>query len=84
MLRDNKIDKDKRYLLLFSLYVQIMFLSYCLTGNAVYINQQIMLWLFAISIVFYVNKHRYDKKSENKKAEKPVVADEGKKEECNG
>lgn len=58
MLRKYEIDKDGKYLLIFSVYVQVMFLFYSLTGNVVYYQDQIMLWMFSISIVLYVRRYK--------------------------
>lgn len=58
MLKKYSIDKDGKYLLIFAVYIQVMFLFYGLTGNVVYYQDQIMLWMFAVSIVLYVRRYK--------------------------
>lgn len=57
MLRNRMINTQGKFLLFFSLYVQIMFFFYSLTGNVVYYQDQIMLWMFAVSMVLLVKKN---------------------------
>lgn len=57
MLRNHKMNTRGKFLLLFALYIQIMFFFYSLTGNVVYYQDQIILWMFAVSIVLLVKKN---------------------------
>lgn len=57
LLRNRMMDTEGKFLLLFSLYVQIMFLFYSLTGNVVYYQDQIMLWMFAVSMALFVKRN---------------------------
>lgn len=54
LIRKKSEYKNCNRLIMFSLYLQIMFLIYCFSGNVLYYPQQIMMWFFAIAITAFV------------------------------
>lgn len=56
MIKRNCCTQNQNKLLMFSLYVQIMFLIYSMSGNVIYYTQQIAMWFFAIAITAGVRR----------------------------
>ncbi len=52
----NSGTKHQSALLLMSLYIQIMCIVYCVSGNVLYTSQQIYLWYFAIAMMLCVKR----------------------------
>ena len=50
------LDMEQKRILGFSLYMQLFFLIYGLTGNTFYYFQQIYIYLFVLSIVIDMEK----------------------------
>ena len=64
LLRENNIRNNKKYrfLLYISLYIQLLFLVYGLTGNTFYYWHQLYLYMIAISIINSIMYNiKYDK-----------------------
>ena len=56
MIKRNCCTQNQNRLLMFSLYVQIMFLVYSMSGNVIYYTQQLSMWFFAIAIAAVIRR----------------------------
>lgn len=55
-IRNKNCTTLQRYILMFSLYIQLMFLIYCTTGNVLYYSQEIFMWYVAVGITVCVSR----------------------------
>lgn len=58
ILLSGKQSKKYSTMLFFSLYIQLMFFIYSLSGNVIYYNQQVMMWFFAIALTRFVRRQQ--------------------------
>ena len=56
LLRNNSITLNQRRLLMFSFYIQLMLLIYCVSSNVLFQTEQIFMWFSAMSIVLTIYK----------------------------
>lgn len=47
------ISEQNKYYMMFSFYLQLMLLFYCISGNVLYSKEQVFLWFLAIAMSFY-------------------------------
>ena len=56
LLRNNSITLSQRRLLMFSFYIQVMLLIYCVSANVLFQTEQIFMWFTAMSMVLTIYK----------------------------
>lgn len=57
-------DKNELYLINFSLFIQIVFLIYGISGNPLYFPQQMLVYVVAISIIVQILNNKMQKKEQ--------------------
>ena len=65
LLKNNKINKDEKNIITFCLFVQIIFLGWCLTGNPFYDIYPLMIYMICNGIVLNLSTKNMEEKDEN-------------------
>lgn len=54
LIFSKKIDIQSKMILMFSFYIQVMLFIYCISGNVLYMSEQIFMWFTAMAMMLSV------------------------------